>query len=79
MQTSETIPILVNGEAKETPPGTTVAQLLQALGLYAGRVAIERNLQILPRSSVAARCSGRFAVVARAGDWFDCGHAILLG
>jgi thiamine biosynthesis protein ThiS len=50
MQTSETIPIVVNGEAKETPPGTTVAQLLQALGLYAGRVAIERNLQILPRS-----------------------------
>jgi thiamine biosynthesis protein ThiS len=53
MQTSETISIVVNGEAKETPSRTTVAQLLRALGLYAGRVAIERNLRILPRSEWA--------------------------
>lgn len=54
METFETISIVVNGEAKEVPGGASVAQLLQMLGLYAGRVAIERNLQILPRSEWGA-------------------------
>ena len=50
METSETIPIVVNGEAKSAANGVNVLQLLRTLGLDAGRVAIERNLQILPRS-----------------------------
>jgi thiamine biosynthesis protein ThiS len=41
--------ITVNGERREFSPGTTVAELLRELGLNAGRVAIERNLEILPR------------------------------
>lgn len=44
------INILVNGENRETPPGTTVLTLLDQLGLNAGRVAIEYNLQILPKT-----------------------------
>ena len=43
------INILVNGENRETPEGTTVLTLLDQLGLNAGRVAIEYNLQILPK------------------------------
>ena len=43
------INITVNGEKHELHPGTTVAELLRELGLNAGRVAIERNLEILPR------------------------------
>ena len=43
------ISIVVNGEKREANPGTKVADLLEALGLNAGRVAIERNLEILPR------------------------------
>jgi sulfur carrier protein len=39
----------VNGESRETRPGTTVTALLGELGLETGRVAVERNLEILPR------------------------------
>jgi len=45
----ETLSIVVNGETREMPPGASVADLLAAIGLNAGRVAIERNLEILPR------------------------------
>jgi sulfur carrier protein len=43
------IAILVNGENRSAKPGATVADLLRELGLDSGRVAIERNLEILPR------------------------------
>jgi sulfur carrier protein len=45
------ITISVNGESRETKSGTTVVGLLGELGLDAARVAIERNLEILPRPS----------------------------
>ena len=41
--------ITINGERREAPQGATVADLLQQLNLPSGRVAIERNLEILPR------------------------------
>ena len=41
--------ITVNGERRETPQGATVADLLRDLNLPTGRVAVERNLEILPR------------------------------
>ncbi|HEY6126921.1 MAG TPA: sulfur carrier protein ThiS [Candidatus Acidoferrum sp.] len=44
------ISIVVNGETREAPSDATVTQLLQALGIHGGRVAIERNLRILPRA-----------------------------
>jgi sulfur carrier protein len=44
------ISIQVNGENRETPSGTTIRALLDQFGLNAGRVAIEYNLQILPRT-----------------------------
>lgn len=44
-----TVSILVNGEPRETPSGANVIDLLKSLGLESGRVAIERNLEILPR------------------------------
>jgi len=47
MQTS--IAITVNGETRAIKPDATVADLLRELGLEAGRVAVERNLEILPR------------------------------
>jgi thiamine biosynthesis protein ThiS len=42
--------IEVNGEPREIPEGLTVATLLEHLGMADGRVAIERNLDILPRA-----------------------------
>jgi sulfur carrier protein len=44
-----TITITVNGENRAAKPDATVVDLLRELGLDAGRVAIERNLEILPR------------------------------
>lgn len=45
--------IVVNGEERAVKPGDTVGDLLVALGLGNGRVAIERNLKILPRAEWA--------------------------
>jgi len=45
--------IVVNGEQRQAKPGDTVTDLLHMLGLENGRVAIERNLQILPRAQWA--------------------------
>jgi thiamine biosynthesis protein ThiS len=42
--------IHVNGETRETAAGTTVTALLTQLGLNSGRVAIEYNLHILPKT-----------------------------
>jgi thiamine biosynthesis protein ThiS len=42
--------ITINGELREIPDGLTVATLLQHLKMTADRVAIERNLDILPRA-----------------------------
>jgi thiamine biosynthesis protein ThiS len=47
---SENISIIVNGETRAAVSGASVTELLQALGIHGGRVAIERNLQILPRA-----------------------------
>jgi len=47
MQT--TISIVVNGENRVARPGAAVMDLLREMGLDSGRVAIERNLEILPR------------------------------
>jgi sulfur carrier protein len=45
--------IVVNGEQRTTKAGDTVSDLLAALGFENGRVAIERNLKILPRTEWA--------------------------
>lgn len=45
-----TITVTINGERREIPDGLTVAALLGHLGMATGRVAIELNLDILPRA-----------------------------
>ncbi|MGD9582368.1 MAG: sulfur carrier protein ThiS [Lysobacterales bacterium] len=42
--------ITVNGEIKQFPEGSSVADLLQALGMTERRVAVEVNREIIPRS-----------------------------
>ena len=41
--------ISLNGEQREVPDGLTMADLLEWLKLPADRVAVERNLEIVPR------------------------------
>lgn len=43
--------VQINGDACEIPQGLTVTALLEHLGMARDRVAIERNLDILPRAS----------------------------
>jgi len=45
--------IFVNGESREVAPGTTVKRLLEALEMQPRFVAVERNLQIVPRNTHA--------------------------
>jgi len=42
--------VTVNGERREVPEGLTVIALLEHIGMAGDRVAIERNLEILPRA-----------------------------
>jgi len=58
--------IHVNGEAREVPEGLTAATLLTHLGLNPTRVAMERNLEILPRAawpSTSVSAGDRFEIV----------------
>ena len=65
----ETIRIAVNGEARELAPGSTVATLLAGLGLPGGKVAVERNEAIVPRSTYGT-------VRLAAGDQLEIVHFI---
>ena len=43
--------LLLNGEERDVGEVRTIADLVSALGLDARKVAVERNLEIAPRSS----------------------------
>lgn len=45
--------ISVNGESREVPSGTTVTDLLSLLEIHVPHVAVERNLEVVPRASHA--------------------------
>jgi thiazole synthase len=45
------IQVTINGEPRTLEGPLTVAGLLAALGLVRGKVAVERNLEIVPRST----------------------------
>jgi sulfur carrier protein len=51
----ETISIRVNGDRRQLGAGSTLAELLDQLGLGARRVAIAVNRGVVPRSLYAAR------------------------
>ena len=45
--------VTVNGEPRALPAGSTVADLVAALGLRAAQVAVERNQQLVRRAEHA--------------------------
>ena len=55
--TDATLSIRINGAERRVRAGMTVADLALELGLEPARVAVERNLEIVPRSTL-----GRVAV-----------------
>ena len=42
--------LTVNGARREVPDGITVRELIAHLGLDQGPVAVERNLEVVPRA-----------------------------
>ena len=64
-----TISITVNGEARQITAPATVADLLAQIGLDLRKVAVERNLEIVPRSTYAA-------TALAAGDQLEIVHFI---
>jgi len=46
--------LLINGDERTIPGAGDIAALVAALGLDARKVAVERNLEIVPRSLYAA-------------------------
>lgn len=58
--TLDTESVTVNGEAREVAPGTSIQGLLVLLGLEPTKIAVERNLEIVPKSQyeVTLLCAG---------------------
>lgn len=48
-----TASIRVNGEHRRVPAGISIADLALELGLEPAKVAVERNLEVVPRSTLA--------------------------
>ncbi len=49
-ETLDTKSVTVNGEARDVASGTNVQGLLVLLGLEPTKIAVERNLEIVPKS-----------------------------
>lgn len=47
-----TISITINGEARRVAGGITIAALVAEIGLNPKKVAVERNLEIVPKSTL---------------------------
>mgnify|MGYP000045828556 CR=1 FL=1 len=63
------IEIIVNGEPQQIVLGATVTELIQQLALTPERLAIELNLNILPRTQWAA-------TRLQAGDQLEIVHFV---
>ena len=48
--TTAQINVHINGEPRRLPAGQSIAALVTSLGLDPAKVAVERNLEIVPRS-----------------------------
>ena len=64
-----TIDITLNGDPRRAAAGATIASLLAELGLDPAKVAVERNLVIVPRSTFAAQALS-------AGDTLEVVHFV---
>ena len=51
MSLDGSVGVTIYGEHRQVPPGTSLAQLIAEVGLNPQRVAVERNLEIVPRST----------------------------
>ena len=61
--------VVINGEHRRVPPGTSLAQLIAEVGLDPHRVAVERNLEIVPRSTFGE-------LIVEDGDSYEIVHFV---
>ena len=59
----------VNGEHRRVAGGMSVAEMVNQLGLDPQRVAVERNLEVIPRSTLSQVC-------VEDGDDFEIVHFV---
>jgi thiamine biosynthesis protein ThiS len=65
----ESLSVRINGEERRVAGSTSIAALIAELGLDARRVAVERNLEIVPRSTFGQ-------VEVEDGDQYEIVHFV---
>ncbi len=63
------ISITLNGEHRDVSLGTSIAALAAEIGLNPAKIAVERNLEIVPRSTLAN-------ILIEAGDQIEIVHFV---
>ncbi len=66
---NDTFSVRINGEHRLVAAGSTIAALVAEIGLDPTRVAVERNLEIVPRSTLGT-------VAVAEGDAFEIVHFV---
>ena len=56
MSVDGSLGIRVNGEHRRVPSGVSIAAMLNEIGVDPAKVAVERNLEIVPRSALGEVC-----------------------
>ncbi len=69
MHIDGTVSITVNGEHRRVMAGLTIAQLAEELGLVPAKLAVERNLEVVPRSTLDQ-------VIVEDGDELEIVHFV---
>ena len=69
MSLDGTAGVMLNGEHRRVPAGTSLAQLMAEVGLDPQRVAVERNMEIVPRSTFGQ-------VMVKDGDAYEIVHFV---
>ena len=69
MDVDESVAIRVNGESRRVPAGLSVAEMLTGMGVDPGKVAVERNREIVPRSLLTQ-------VPVEDGDQYEIVHFV---
>jgi thiazole synthase len=69
MDTDDSLSVSVNGEHRRVPGGINIVEMLNELGLDPGRVAVERNLAVVPRSTFRD-------IAVEDGDSFEIVHFV---
>jgi len=69
MLAKELISVIVNGEPRTIAAGASIAAMLEEIGIDPRKVAVEHNLEVVPRSTLGD-------VAVNDGDSFEIVHFV---